>query len=139
MLYLKERPNRMIRADFCCPSAKAVIIKLLSHSGCLNFYGEPLASEPAEVDWKRLTGRVLLWKEDARRDADRRWGQHEEAAEAREDIADIADLHKHISHSIICSFSARISFTSRICHEIFSSSSCSLSYFFYRLLCCQDE
>lgn len=47
----------MIRADFCCPSAKAVIIKLLSHSGCLNFYGKPLASEPAEVDWKRLERR----------------------------------------------------------------------------------
>lgn len=43
----------MIRADFCCPSAKAVIIKLLSHSGYLKFYGKPLASKPAEVDWKR--------------------------------------------------------------------------------------
>lgn len=43
----------MIREDFCCPSAKAVIIKLLSHSGYLNFYGKPLASTPAEVHWKR--------------------------------------------------------------------------------------
>lgn len=63
----------MIRADFCCPSAKAVIIKLLSHSGCLNFYGEPLASEPAEVDWKRQSAAL-------ERGCPERCGQEVEAA-----------------------------------------------------------
>lgn len=41
--------------------------------------------------------------------------------EAGEDIADIADLHKHALHSIFCSSSTSTSFTSRICREIGSS------------------
>lgn len=79
-----------------------------------------------------------LWKEDAWRDADRRWRQDEEAAEAGEDRADMADLHKHAVHGSFCC-SASAGFTSRVCREICSRFCSSLTYFSHFLLCCLDE